>query len=102
MYSSYMKNNLLNFLYFSYPNRIGDDFMNETDFRHDLHNLKFNAWSEFKKTVVQYDKNEKRIRRYESIMEASRTTGICYGSIMRCCKTYRGTAGGYKWLYADI
>ena len=76
--------------------------MNETDFKHDLHNLKFNAWSEFKKPVVQYDKNENRIKRYDSITEASRETGATHSGIIKCCKTFRGTAGGYKWLYADI
>ena len=76
--------------------------MNETDFRHDLHNLKFNAWSNYTKPVIQYDENEKRLHRYESITAASRITGICYQTILRCCKTCRGTAGGYKWLYADI
>ena len=76
--------------------------MNESDYKRDLHNLKFNAWSEFKKPVMQYDKNGMELHRYESIIEASRITGICYQTILRCCRTYRGTAGGYKWLYADI
>lgn len=76
--------------------------MNESDFTHDLHNLKFNAWSNYMKPVVQYDKDGNRLRRYESITNASRETDISYPNILRCCKTFRGTAGGYKWLYADI
>ena len=76
--------------------------MKETDFKRDLHNLKFNAWANYTKPVMQYDKDETRLKRYDSIIEASRSTGICYQTILRCCKTYRGTAGGYKWLYADI
>ena len=76
--------------------------MNETDFKKDLHNLKFNAWANYTKPVMQYDKEGNRLHRYESITEASRETGICYPSILKCCKTFRGTAGGYKWLYADI
>ena len=76
--------------------------MTETDFSRDLHNLKFNAWSKFKKPVIQYDKKGNRLYRHNSIMDAARATGVPHSNIHRCCKTYRGTAGGYKWLYADI
>ena len=76
--------------------------MVETDFTHDLHNLKFNTWSNYTKPVIQYDENGARLHRYESITEAARATGICYQTILRCCKTFRGTAGGFRWLYADI
>lgn len=76
--------------------------MKETDFKHDLHNLKFNAWSEYKKPVVQYAKDGTRLKRYDSITEAAQAIGIANTCIIKCCKTYRGTAGGFKWLYADI
>ena len=76
--------------------------MSETDFIRDLHNLKFNAWSEYRKPVMQYKKDGSRLRKYDSITDAVRITGIAHSNILRCCRTYRGTAGGYKWLYADI
>lgn len=76
--------------------------MVETDFIHDLHNLKFNAWSKFKKPVVKYDDKGNRLCNYSSITDAARATGIPHSNIHRCCKTCRGTAGGFKWLYADI
>ena len=76
--------------------------MNESDFTHDLHNLKFNAWMNYRKPVMQYDLQGNRLHRYDSIMDAVRATGIKHSCIRRCCSTYRGTAGGFKWLYADI
>jgi hypothetical protein len=49
--------------------------------------------------VVQYDKNNNEINRYNSIRNASKLTGIGYMSIRRCCRYERKTAGGYIWKY---
>lgn len=37
---------------------------------------------------------------YPSVHEAGRQTGIDNGSIIKCCKGKRKTAGGYRWKYA--
>lgn len=38
---------------------------------------------------------------YESAVAASAKTGIGFSNIYRVCNGERGTAGGYKWRYAD-
>lgn len=38
---------------------------------------------------------------FNSAMEASRELGIANTSIRRCCKGDLGTAGGYRWAYAN-
>lgn len=37
------------------------------------------------------------INQFISMIEASRQTGICQGSISNCCKGKRKNAGGYQW-----
>lgn len=37
----------------------------------------------------------------ESVMEASRQTGINDGNISRCCNGHTRTAGGYIWLFCN-
>lgn len=37
------------------------------------------------------------IREYSSMTEASKYTGIYYGSINKCCNNITKSAGGYKW-----
>ena len=37
------------------------------------------------------------INQFISMIEASRMTGICQGSISNCCKGKRKNAGGYQW-----
>lgn len=74
----------------------------KTDYLTDLHNLKYNACFIKQSPVKQYDKNGNFIRRYNSITEAVSETGICGTTISRCCQRKGKTAGGYKWLYADI
>lgn len=51
------------------------------------------------KPVVQFDKERKIIRRYKSIMDAQRQTGIPNGSIGDCLHHRSKTAGGYLWDY---
>ena len=79
----------------------GDGFM-ETDYLNDLHNLKYNACFVKRSPVKQYSKDGCFIKQYDSIKYSSKETVICYVSIVNCCQRKNKSAGGYKWLYADI
>ena len=52
------------------------------------------------KPVKQFTKAMEYIRDYESIISASRQTGICATNIMNCAKNKRPSAGGFVWQYA--
>lgn len=75
---------------------------NETDYKRDLHNLKYNSWNCYKRPVVQYDKNGTRLKQYDSVSEAAKTVGVKVGNISKCCNGKGKSAGGFKWLYADV
>jgi hypothetical protein len=49
------------------------------------------------KSVLQYNKCMTFITEYISIKEAAEKTNINNGSIARCCKNKRKTAGGFIW-----
>ena len=49
--------------------------------------------------ILQYSLDNDLICEYESILEASINTNIPKQNICKCCKGYRQTAGGYKWVY---
>ena len=51
--------------------------------------------------VVQIDVDGNIVATYESITEASNTTGIKNSTISRCCAKDGTTAGGFVWKYAD-
>ncbi len=53
------------------------------------------------KEVVQIDTNGNIITTYESIVEASKTTGIKSSTISRCLAKDGSMAGGFIWKYAD-
>lgn len=53
------------------------------------------------KEVVQIDTNGNIIATYESIVEASRITGINNSTISRCLAKDGSMAGGFVWKYAD-
>ena len=53
-----------------------------------------------RKKVSQYTKDNKLIKVFESISEASRHTGINIQSISCVCNKKRKTAGGYIWHFA--
>ena len=55
------------------------------------------------KCVEQRDLNGNLLKRYESVGEAARQTGLSVGNICGCCKKYKGhlTAGGYRWNYIN-
>lgn len=65
-----------------------------------------NQWSsgcfdKQKRAIAQLSLGGELLRVWESMMDASRGTGIPAGDICGCCKGVRGrkTRGGYKWCY---
>jgi group I intron endonuclease len=50
--------------------------------------------------VLQFTKDGQFVAKYSSASEAERQTGIIRGSILRCCKGERRSAGGSIWKYA--
>lgn len=53
-------------------------------------------------SVIQYDRNERSIREFKSIKEASEITKICSSNISECCRGKRRTAGDFIWKYKII
>lgn len=51
------------------------------------------------KSVLQLDKNLNFVKKFKSVSEAQKITGI--NNISICCTGKRKTAGGYIWKYAD-
>ena len=51
------------------------------------------------KIVIQYDLQHNFIKKYKSVGEAERITGINHSNIIMCCNGKRKTAGGYLWEY---
>lgn len=49
----------------------------------------------------QYSLDGVLIKTWETIKLAGKTLGIAPQNISRCCRTGKGTAGGFKWSYAD-
>jgi hypothetical protein len=49
--------------------------------------------------INQYDKNNNFIKTWNSIADIKRTLNIDNGSIVRCCKGIKKSAGGFKWEY---
>lgn len=58
-------------------------------------------WIGMRKKVMQLTREGILCRIYNSITDASRITGVCWGHIWACAKwtKYRKTAGGYYWKY---
>ncbi len=54
-----------------------------------------------KKSVVQFDKNNNLISRFDSIADAEKKTNISNGSISLCCSRKNKTAGNYLWMYEE-
>lgn len=51
--------------------------------------------------VAQYNLNNKFMRKYGSIKEASTHTSVSESGIVCCCKGRYKTAGGFIWKYYD-
>lgn len=69
-----------------------------------LHNVREAIKLGFKKNtygikINQYDINEKYIKTWNSITEASKQLNINKSHICYCCKRKRKTAGGFIWRY---
>jgi hypothetical protein len=56
---------------------------------------------ENKKCVIQLSLDMKFIRKFESISEAKKTTGIDGSAISKVCRNKLKKTGGYKWMYED-
>ena len=61
--------------------------------------LQYNNEYSHNKSVYQKDLNDKTIKKWKSIIEASKKLQINNKNITSCCKNKRKTAGGYKWKY---
>lgn len=56
-----------------------------------------------RKAIVQYDKNGKHIKDFESAAQAERMTGIDRNNINRCCnKKGLKSAGGFIWKFNNL
>ena len=53
------------------------------------------------KKVNQYDLDGNLIKTWNTMKLAGETLGIPPQNISRCCRTGKGTAGGFKWSYAN-
>lgn len=53
------------------------------------------------KQIIQYTKNGIFIRKYNSIISASKENNVDQSSITKCCKHKVQSAGGYIWRYAS-
>lgn len=53
------------------------------------------------KPIMQLDKNNQKIKIWESAAAVERELGINHGHIGSCCNGNRKTAGGYRWEYID-
>lgn len=53
------------------------------------------------KNIIQYDLQNKFIKKWGKIKEASLKLQINDAHIIDCCKGRRKTAGGYKWQYIE-
>ena len=51
--------------------------------------------------VNQYSLDGELIKTWDYIKQAGEVLGIPPQNISRCCRTGKGTAGGFKWSYAD-
>lgn len=60
---------------------------------------KYNIDNEHIKRVIQYDMDGKIINHFDSIVSASKNTGVSKSNINMCCLGTVKTAGGYIWRY---
>lgn len=52
--------------------------------------------------IIQYSKDLKKVKEFESMADAEKATGINKSHICRCCKGHRNYAGGYLWKYKNV
>lgn len=69
-------------------------------FSGELFSLEYlNPATHLKKSICQYNKKGQLVKEFESIREASQTTGLSPGSISSCCNKNIKTFGGYIWRF---
>ena len=54
------------------------------------------------KKVNQYTIDGMLIKTWDYIKQAANAVGISPQNISRCCRTGKGTAGGFKWRYTNV
>ena len=54
-------------------------------------------YSKHKTAVIQYDENYNRIAQYDSVLNASRATGVTDRLIFRALKSHKKTREGHYW-----
>lgn len=57
--------------------------------------------NKIKRPIAQYSLSGELIRKWDSISEASKETGIDNSHITRCCRGKLRKTGGYCWKYID-
>jgi hypothetical protein len=66
-----------------------------------ISNTKKNENNPNARKVNQYSLDGKLIRTWDYMKQATKSLGIPYQNIGKCCRTSKGTAGGFKWSYVD-
>ena len=56
--------------------------------------------SRFRLAVIQYTAKGQRVKKYDSITQASNNTGVNTGSISKVTRGLCKTAGGFRWELA--
>lgn len=72
-----------------------------TKFGENHPNFKFRGKWKTQKEVLQFDKEGKFIKEYNSSTEVERILNINSSHIGECCKGKRKTAGGFVWKYRE-
>ncbi len=67
-----------------------------------IHGFKTGLIKSLERKVCQYTKEGNLIKTFNSIKEAYEETGIRGEGIVKVCRGYRNTAGGYVWKYFKI
>lgn len=100
-----------------YKNRLSPSFDRTDDYKgYSLCRLQIITWGEneakgntdminginnkLSKAVIQLSKSGEFIAKYYSSAQASRCTPAKQANISKCCNGDRGSAGGFKWVFA--
>ena len=74
-----------------------DEYMEHKEQLLNLEPIKINH---YRKPIIQCDLDENEIRKYDSIRQAERETGINHSNISNALRGMCKTSGGYIWKYA--
>lgn len=64
-------------------------------------NGKYKRAEYLRKKILQYDKEMKLIKEWDSLTEAMKKLNIHKNNISQCCKGQHKTAGGFIWRFKD-